>query len=250
MTRYATILRTALRRTALVLAVLACGYALLGLAGGAIPANRRWTPPSKGIRIFVESNGIHVGLVVPKVAAGVDWRGWGPARDLADPRYAGYDHLAIGWGEQGFFLGTPRWSDVRPGTIIAAGLRHRNMLEVDQRPVAAGRGGVRAIIAAATGSDRTLIHLEHVPVSEAGGAVRAIVLRPAEYRRLAAYVQASFAPGGARYRGYDMNDAFYQARGHYDALRTCNAWTGDALRHAGVRVGWWTPFPLGVMAWF
>lgn len=222
MTRYATILRAALRRTALALAVLLGGYALFGLAGGAMPANRRWTPPPKGIRIFVESNGIHVGLVVPKVAAGVDWRGWAPARDLADPRYAGYDHLAIGWGEQGFFLGTPRWSDVRPGTIIAA----------------------------ATGSDRTLIHLEHVPVSEAGGAVRAIVLRPAEYRRLAAYVQASFAPGGARYRGYDMNDAFYQARGHYDALRTCNAWTGDALRHAGVRVGWWTPFPLGVMAWF
>ncbi|WP_267396075.1 MULTISPECIES: TIGR02117 family protein [unclassified Sphingomonas] len=222
MTRYATILRAALRRTALALAVLACGYALLGLAGGAIPANRGWTPPSNGVRIFVESNGIHVGLVVPKVAAGVDWRGWAPARDLADPRYAGYDHLAIGWGEQDFFLGTPRWSDVRPGTIIAA----------------------------ATGSDRTLIHLEHVPVPEAGGTVRAIVLRPAEYRRLAAYVQASFAPGGARYRGYDMNDAFYQARGHYDALRTCNAWTGDALRHAGVRVGWWTPFPLGVMAWF
>jgi uncharacterized protein (TIGR02117 family) len=221
-TRYAPILLAALRRAAIALAALIGGYALLGLVGGAIPANRGWTPPPHGIRIFVETNGVHVGLVVPKVAAGVDWRGWAPARDLADPRYAGYDHLAIGWGEQGFFLGTPHWSDVRPGTIIAA----------------------------AIGSERTLIHLEHVPVPQSGGAVRAIVLRPEEYRRLAAYVQASFAPGGARYRGYDTNDAFYQARGHYDARRNCNAWTGSALRHAGVRVGWWTPFPLGIMAWF
>ena len=203
--------------------LVASGYGAAGLIGGAMPSNAVWRPPANGVLIYVESNGIHVGLLMPKVAAGVDWRGWAPARDLADPRYARFDHVAIGWGEHAFFLETPTWSSVRPGTIAAA----------------------------AIGSDRTLMHVEHVAAPAPGGPdVRAIVLRPAEYRRLAAYVQASFAPQRRAYRGYAGDDGFYTARGHYSAIHTCNAWTGDALRYAGVRIGRWTPFPVTVMRWF
>ena len=61
---------------------------------------------------------------------------------------------------------------------------------------------------------------------------------------------AAFAPQSSAYRGYAGYDAFYTARGHYSAIRTCNAWTGDALRYAGVRIGRWTPFPVTVMRWF
>lgn len=212
-----------LRRLLNAVAVVSLSYAAAGLVGGAIPSNSGWVAPGRGVRVFVESNGIHVGLIMPKRAAGVDWRGWAPARDLVDPRYAAYDHVAIGWGEQAFFLETPTWSAVKPATIAAA----------------------------AIGSDRTLLHVEHVPPPRANRSdVRAILLRPAEYRRLAAFVQASVAPTPRKYRGYARYDAFYTGRGHYDALRTCNAWTGDALRHAGVRVGRWTPFPVTVLGWF
>ncbi len=202
--------------------VLAGGYAVAGLIGGALPANADWRPPERGIRIYVESNGVHVGLVVPKVAAGIDWRGWAPGADVADPRYADYDNLAIGWGERTFFLETATWADVRAGTVIAA----------------------------AYGSDATLIHVEHVPAPQVGDTVRSVLLRPEEYRRLAAYIRASAAPARGRHRGYDVNDVFYDARGHYSAIHTCNAWAGDALRQAGVRIGRWTPFPVTVLAWF
>ena len=84
----------------------------------------------------------------------------------------------------------------------------------------------------------------------ADGSVRRLVVRPAEYRRLVAYIQASLVDGGERRHGYYAYDAFYAARGHYSALRTCNGWVGDALRFAGVRVGAWTPLPLTVMWWF
>jgi uncharacterized protein (TIGR02117 family) len=198
------------------------GYAVAGAVGGAIPSNAAWRPAARGVRIYVESNGIHTGIVVPKVAAGIDWRALAPPRDLADPRYGGFDHLAIGWGDRAFFLETRTWADVRPGTVLAA----------------------------AIGSSQTLMHVEHVPVPAAGTDVRALVLSEAEYRRLAAFIAASFRPGGARYPGYAGYDVFYDARGRYDAVATCNAWTGDALRHAGVRVGAWTPFPGTVMAWF
>jgi hypothetical protein len=76
------------------------------------------------------------------------------------------------------------------------------------------------------------------------------MLSEAEYRRLAGFIAATIRPGGRSYPGYDAYDAFYDARGHYSAVATCNAWTGDALRFAGVRVGWWTPFPATVMWWF
>ncbi|MEG8020388.1 TIGR02117 family protein [Sphingomonas aerolata] len=165
---------------------------------------------------------MHTGIIVPKVAAGVDWRGFARPGDLRDPRYAASDHLAIGWGEKAFFLETPTWADVK----------------------------LRTVVASATGSDAVLLHVEHLAAPVAGGDVRAVMLSEGEYRRLAGYIAATIRPGGRAYPGYAGYDAFYDARGHYSGVATCNAWTGDALRFAGVRVGWWTPFPATVMWWF
>jgi|UniRef100_UPI0035CA8C0B uncharacterized protein (TIGR02117 family) len=198
-------------------------YGAAGMAGGAIPTNPAWTPPANGVRILVESNGVHTDLVLPKQAAGVDWRDLLPGEDLADPRYAGLDHVAIGWGERTFYLETPTWGDVKPLTVLAA----------------------------AVGSDRTVLHVEHVRMPAAADDARVVVLRPAEYRRLAAFVRASFAAPPRWHRtGYGRNDAFYAATGRYSAVMTCNAWTGNALRAAGVRIGAWTPFPASVLGWF
>ncbi len=213
--------RWILAAVAAVVGVVA-SYAVAGLIGGAIPSNRDWRAPAEGVHIFVESNGVHTGIIVPKVAAGVDWRGVARAEDLRDPRYGAFDHVAFGWGEKSFYLETPTWADVK----------------------------LRTVIGAAFGSTRTLMHVDHLPRPRAGDGAREIVVTLAQYRRLAAYIRASFRDGGARYRGYAGYDAFYEANGRYDAVRTCNAWTGDALRFAGVRVGRWTPFAVTVMGWF
>jgi uncharacterized protein (TIGR02117 family) len=80
-----------------------------------------------------------------------------------------------------------------------------------------------------------------------------VPLSAAEYRRLAAYIAATFAPAaGGRavpIRGYGPDDVFYAARGRYSALRSCNEWARRGLAHAGVRVGMWSPFAGGVMRW-
>lgn len=211
----------------LALVTLLLGYGAAGLIGGSIPANAGWRPPARGVTIYVETNGVHTDLIVPVAVAGVDWRDLARPEDIADARYAGYDYLAIGWGEATFYLETPTWADVRPMTVLRAAL----------------------------GSDRTLVHVAHVPAPAIGPDTRRIVLRPGEYRRLSAFIRSSFAPAppGKRpriFRGYDIYDAFYSGSGRYDALMTCNAWTGAALRAAGVRVGRWTPFAATVMGWF
>lgn len=206
----------------MVVVLVGLGYGAAGLIGGAIPTNAGWREPTEGVRIQVSSNGVHTGLIVPVVAAGVDWRDLIRPEDLADPRYAGYPAVEIGWGERAFYLETPTWADVRPLTVLGA----------------------------AFGSDRTVIHVDHIPFPAPDADSRAITLRPEEYRRLAAFVHASFAQRGWHRTGYFHNDAFYAGRGRFSALRTCNTWTGDALRYAGVRIGAWTPFAMTVMEWF
>lgn len=217
--------RNVLRRFAVAGAwfgLLLNGYLAAGLIGGAIPTNNDWQSPERGVRIYVESNGIHVGIVVPKVSAGVDWRPLLPARDLRDPRYAGFDHASFGWGEEKFYLGTPAWWDLKPATVAAA----------------------------AIGSTHTLVHVDHVPAPKARRDVRTLVLTPEQYRRLAHYIRASMADRPTVHPGYWQNDAFYTGTGRYSAIRTCNAWAGAALRYAGVQVGAWTPFPVTVLWWF
>jgi uncharacterized protein (TIGR02117 family) len=208
-----------------VLAILIClivAYGAAGMIGGAIPTNPDWRQPAQGVRIYIDSNGVHSGIIVPIAVAGVDWRDLIRPEDIGDPRYADYGFVEIGWGERTFYLETPTWRDVRPLTVLRA----------------------------AIGSDRTLVHVDHLPEPQTSDSIRAITLTPDQYQRLAAAIRASFAPGGQHYRGYGDWDAFYDARDRYSAFETCNAWTGGMLRAAGVRIGAWTPFPITVLGWF
>ncbi|GAA0442253.1 MULTISPECIES: TIGR02117 family protein [Sphingomonas] len=201
------------------------GYGVAGLVGGAFALNRGWVPPEAGVRVWVEDNGIHTSIIVPVAAEGVDWRDLVRPEDLRDPRFAGHSHLSIGWGDRGFYIGTPTWGELSPKTVLRA----------------------------AVGSDDTVMHVGHLaePVEEA--SVRSVLLRPEEYRRLAGFIRGSFAVGpdgrAGSVPGYGRSDAFYAAHGRYSTIRTCNSWTGEALRHAGVRMGAWTPFSATVMAW-
>jgi uncharacterized protein (TIGR02117 family) len=93
-----------------------------------------------------------------------------------------------------------------------------------------------------------VLHVSHIAEPGAGPHTRSVMLSPEEYRRLAAYVRATFGEGPSVH-GYGGHDAFYDARGGYSAVNTCNQWTAGALRAAGVKMGAWTPFTFGVMRW-
>jgi len=214
-------------RLALALVALPFIYFALALAGSLVPANWGWQPPERGITIFVRTNGVHTWIMVPAAAAGVDWRPLAPAAHIREPARAG-GYLAIGYGNRDFYLNTPTWSDLSLPTAFAA----------------------------AFGQGPGLVHVEHEPVPRADADHRPIRLSEPQYRRLAAHIRGSFeldAAGRTKPllgRGYGPADIFYEARGSYNAYRTCNEWTGEALRKAGVRVGLWTPFSQSVMLRF
>lgn len=220
--------RRVLRAVAWTIGLIAALVALYGaaaLAGSLLPANAGWTPPRQGVQIYVYSNGIHTGIAVPTVNGVADWRGLARARDLADPRYAG-NYLLFGWGERNFYLDTPTWSDFNAWT------------------------GLRAIF----GGGPTLLHIDHLTDPKAAPDMRPIILSGAQYARLSREIRGYFAldaHGRSRpIRGYGPADMFYEARGRYGPVETCNEWTGSRLRDAGVRVGRWTPFSYSVMRWF
>lgn len=201
------------------------GLALAVIAGSVIPANPGWREPESGVQIFLYSNGVHTGIVVPTVSAAKDWRTMVPASDLTDPRYAG-DHLIFSWGERIFYLDTPTWSDLNLTTAARA----------------------------LAGSGRTLLHVDHLRGVTPDADMRPVMISMAQYAALVRLLEADFAldtQGRTQaIKGYFQADAFYEGRGRYSLLRTCNVWTGEKLQAIGVRTGQWTPVAQGLMWWF
>jgi uncharacterized protein (TIGR02117 family) len=209
------------RRLLLAVLALPLAYLLAALAGSLIPVNRGWTEPEEGVTVYLANNGIHAALVMPARAGGLDWEPLLPKSDFAAPDpHARW--VAFGSGEERVYLETPRWRDIKPGTIWSA----------------------------LTGG-RRVMHVEWV--ANPDYMDRAIRLRPEEYRRLWAAVRADFEldsngrPKRIARPGYGRSDAFYRATGKASAIRTCNSWAADRLRLAGVKTSVWTPFVQGLV---
>ena len=45
---------------------------------------------------------------------------------------------------------------------------------------------------------------------------------------------------------YGKNDAFYDAKGSYSFLDTCNTWANEGLKTAGQKAALWTPSDVGI----
>ena len=192
-------------------------YMAAALIGSHIPVNQDWTEPAEGIDLFVETNGVHVSLIVPVT----DLRDLIRPEQMSDPRLYG-THAMIGWGHAGVYRNAETWSDVLPNDVGSA----------------------------IFGSDDVLLHIYHVISPRAAPHRKKLRVTSEQYRHIIAVIRGSFAPGAISYPAYGPDNLFYQATGQYNAIHTCNEWTGGLLRRAGVRMGVWTPMPGGVMRWF
>ena len=153
------------RGAGIVVAALLAALALYvgcALLLGAIPRNTDFVESENGIPVYVRTNGVHADLVVPTRYGAVDWSSEFPAahmRSLA----AATDWIAFGWGDRGFMIETPTWSDLRPGTAIIA----------------------------LSGAGSGAMHVEYIETPSAY-RVRRVRLSQPEYERLVAFVRGSF----------------------------------------------------------
>ena len=210
------------RRIGFTLGALFVLYLLIALIG-LIPVNYEFAETEDGIEIAIFSGQFHSDIILPLRHSSCDWTtDFGP-NDFREDVFEA-THVSIGWGERNFYLNTPTWSDLELSTAVKALL---------------------------VPSD-TVMHVSMTTRPEPGSNVRFVSINIEQYAELVVFIRASFDRNkrdavipieGARYGKYD---AFYEAKGSYHALRTCNCWAGNAMKSAGIRVGWFTPFPKSV----
>jgi uncharacterized protein (TIGR02117 family) len=203
-----------------------CGFLLLGC----IPVNRDFTPPTNddSVRIFIRRNEIHTDLVLPTndEATRIDWRElFPPYHFRSDVRTARY--VAIGWGNRGFFVETPRWADAKLSTALGAVF-----------------------------PSETVLHVEYLNDAAAGPYFREVRISHQQYQRLADFIHQSVGQLDehgeavlATKTSYNHQDRFYIAAGSYHAFNNCNQWTGRGLKAAGLPTGVWTPLKSQVYCW-
>ncbi len=198
-------------------------YFLVAGICASIPVNRGFTSPPDGILIAVTSNGVHTDILVPAENELYSWRTLLPYSDTrsADSTYG---YVSFGWGDKGFYIETPTWADLKASTACKAMFwMSTSAMHVTWR--------------------------KRIPTD--GPRCRSFRISRENYIALCAYIRASFEDKDGRvqvvkaptYSGYD---AFYEAEGRYNLFRTCNVWTGQALKAGGIRVAAWTPFERSV----
>ena len=202
-------------------AFLGVGLLYLGVAAVLtwIPVNRDFEPDPDGVVIYIESNGVHVDLVVPVVTDTIDWRTVIPVDPFGRhlKRY-----VSFGWGDRDFFINTPTWSDLTVGTAVSAVFL----------------------------PSRTAMHVEYdYAAPRLGDRAREVRISAERYPDLVEHIRSGFKLDGEGeailidHPGYDPGyDRFYEGAGSYSLWTTCNNWTNAGLKAAGVKTATWAPF--------
>ena len=191
-------------------------YAIILLVG-LFPVNNDFEPSKGGIEVTVVSNAVHADLVLPKSNQKMDWRSVFPD-DCFRRNVTNATHIAIGWGDKGFFLETRTWADFKASVAAKALL---------------------------VPSDACM----HVSMGYQPTGGRSVHISPEQYDQIVQHILNTVPRDGSGHaiqipnQSYGQNDAFFVARGNYHCLNTCNSWVGRALRGAGIRTCLLSPLP-------
>lgn len=216
---------TILKKGVQVLLLLLFLYMFMSFILGLLPVNKDFTNSMDGIEIYVVTNGVHTDLVMPASNAYIDWREFIPTEHFrgVEPYFR---YISIGWGDKGFYINTPEWSDLTADTALKA-------------------------LFAPSPTAMHVTYFRQVPARNPD-FVR-LQITAGQYRKLISYIMPYFktSPDGSFIlipgAGYSNNDNFYEARSNYHLFNTSNNWTNRALQQAGVRAAVWSPFDRAIM---
>ena len=199
-------------------------YLFLGYFLPIIPVQAVATPEQKVVKGFIKTNGMHTDIVVPVKSDYVDWSEKFPFENTLSKR-TDYKFVGIGWGDKGFYLDTPTWADLKFSTAVKA----------------------------AFWMSDAAVHTTFYDEMKVNDSVKSFTMTERQYERLIKYVDDSMdkdregnyinIPTNAV---YGKDDAFYEAKGAYSFLFTCNTWTNKGLKVAGQKAALWTPTDFGI----
>lgn len=188
-----------------------------------IKTNSNAIKSQKNITIYVKSNGMHTDIVMPINTDVYDWDSFLDKTWFLDINET-YQYVSIGWGDKGFYLNTPTMADLKAKTLTNA----------------------------LFGLGSTAMHVTYYKNIKISHLIKQIYISEEAYMNLAAHITKSFyldntVPKLIPHPNYGHHDNYFEAKGTYSIFKTCNVWTGDALKVANISIGLWTPLESGIM---
>lgn len=198
-------------------------YIVLALGLSRITVNSDVDKENKSIEIFIKSNGVHTDIILPIKNEIKNW-----TKEIKFEQTKSQDsimnYIGIGWGDKGFYLDTPTWSDLKASTAIKA----------------------------ATGFSSSAMHTTFYKEIVEDKNCKKIIISKNNYQKLVTYITASFQEDSNKNiqwisgHSYAKNDAFYEAKGSYSLFKTCNSWANSALKSSNQKAAFWTPYDGGI----
>ncbi len=199
-------------------------YVILSLTIPYIPVQKKATNEIADIPIYIYTNGVHTDIVMPIKSEQIDWSQKIPFDNTISKR-TDFNYVGIGWGDKGFYLDTPTWSQLKVSTAFYA----------------------------AFWLGDSAMHTTFYKTMKEGDDCKKIMITKSQYADLIQFVDSKFDKNSAGQNiliptdaVYSKDDAFYEAQGSYSFLYTCNTWTNNALKEAGQKAALWTPTDFGI----
>ncbi|EJL74465.1 hypothetical protein PMI13_01205 [Chryseobacterium populi] len=199
-------------------------YAALGYFLPFIEVSAKDDGEKKVIPVYIYTNGVHTDIVMPVKNDVQDWSAKIPFSNTRSRR-TDYQYIGVGWGDKGFYLDTPTWADLKFSTAFKA----------------------------AFWLSESAMHCTYYESMKEGADCKMMMISRTQYKNLVQFVENKFdkdrngnfvlIPTNAVYSDHD---AFYDAKGKYSFLYTCNTWANDGLKAAGQTAAWWTPSDFGI----
>jgi uncharacterized protein (TIGR02117 family) len=188
-----------------------------------ITVNSDFENQSKDVAIYIKTNRVHTDIIVPVKNDIIDWSSKIKIENTkAKDTTASF--VAFGWGDKGFYLDTPEWSDLKVSTAFNAAF-------------ALGNSAMHTTF--------------YKSIKENKDCVK-ITISQENYQKLTAYIEDSFLfdanqnPLFIEATTYGKNDSFYEAKGKYSLFHTCNSWANGALKNANQKAAFWTITDSGI----
>ena len=158
---------------------------------------------------------MHSDIVLNLETSKVDWNRLLP--QVVQGRKRGY--LAFGWGDKETYLNTPTWNDLKLSTALKAlFLNTPSLLHVAYY--------------------RDIRYYQ----------TKELDLTQKQFKSLKQILKREFSKvPHYEAKGFSIDDAFYSSSRVYNAIKTCNSWSGDRLREANIGISYWTPFSFNVV---
>ncbi len=191
-------------------------YLIISLIFTSITINKKDKTTICENTIYLHTNGIHLNVILPKENIEINL--------LKDLNLSDIEkYVSFGWGDENFYLNTPTWNDLTFGNAF------------------------QAMFLKST----TLMHITRYKRKQTDWIK--INISENELKNLNKYILETFKKNETgniiilRNKGYSKTDDFYQAKGYYSILKTCNSWVNKGFKESGLKSCYWTPFDFGLI---